>query len=180
MLTAVHASTALHQGFVPERSTDLIEVRQGLYLSDMARSLARSGFETSGGQWVDFQNWYKPHWVDTRVSWLTQINPSFGFIWGFSTGERAEKYRIDPGFRLGFLLQTQPSKHSVLAFGFSQVLGGRLQEKPCLADYGEIGGTQAVNCRLAATTLEPSETLKFLINERPAGVVQLGFNRSFH
>lgn len=180
LLASAHASNVLNQGFVPAPSTHLIEVRQGLYLSNLASSLGRSGFETAGGSWVDFQHWYRPRWVDTRVSWLTQVNPNLGLVWGLSTGERADKYSIQPGLRLGFLAQIQPSKQSVMALSYTTVLGGRMQEKTCLADYGDIGGQQVVNCRLAATTLEPSETLKFLINEKPSAVVQLGFSRTFN
>lgn len=47
------------------------------------------------------------------------------------------------------------------------MFGGRLKEKTCSADYGEIGGVQTVNCRLAASTLQPAETLQYLMNEKP-------------
>ena len=47
------------------------------------------------------------------------------------------------------------------------MLGGTLHEKSCSADYGQIGGVQEVNCRLAASTLPPAETLRYLLNEKP-------------
>lgn len=34
-----------------------------------------------------------------------------------------------------------------------------------MADYGEIGGMQEVNCRLAAEPIPPNETLQYLVNE---------------
>jgi hypothetical protein len=44
---------------------------------------------------------------------------------------------------------------------------GKLREKSCTADYGEIGGVQEVNCRMAASILPPSETLKYKFNDKP-------------
>lgn len=58
-------------------------------------------------------------------------------------------------------------KNAKLSFQSTFVpFGGRLKEKICIADYGDIGGVQRVNCRLEATELEPKETLKYLFNER--------------
>ena len=42
----------------------------------------------------------------------------------------------------------------------------RMVGRPCTADYGAIGGVQAVNCRLAASQLDPAETLRHLEQER--------------
>lgn len=49
----------------------------------------------------------------------------------------------------------------------TRILGGRLRERSCVANYGEIGGVQAVNCRLAASVLPPGQTLGYLFNDKP-------------
>jgi hypothetical protein len=36
-----------------------------------------------------------------------------------------------------------------------------------MADFGDVGGVEQVNCRLAATEMAPAETLKYLVNELP-------------
>jgi hypothetical protein len=54
-----------------------------------------------------------------------------------------------------------------------------MEEKTCVADYGDIGGIQAVNCRLAATALEPAETLQYLYNEKPSSYFRLGYQFNF-
>jgi len=172
---AAHADSAISKGQGFYQSTYLIEIAQDTALSLKARNLRSGGFETSGGSWVGFDRWYSTNWHDTRLSWITQVNRNFGVIWGLSTGERAEKYTIEPGLRLGFLYQAQPSKSSLLTVSGSTMLGGRLREKTCTADYGQIGGVQSVNCRLAATELPPSETLNYLLNEKTESLVHLRF-----
>jgi hypothetical protein len=176
----IQADNFLSQGHTFAQSTYLIEVSQDSPLSLKARGMRYGGFETSGGNWVGFDNWYSTEWRDTRLSWITQVNANLGLIWGLSSGERAEKYSIDSGLRLGFLFQTQPRKHSLLSISGSTVLGGRLREKTCTADYGEIGGVQTVNCRLAASVLEPSDTLNYLYNEKPESSVQIRYRLSFN
>lgn len=176
---SIRADAYLERGNSFLTSTYLIEVAQDTRLSLMVRGLRNGGFETSGGSWVGFDNWYSSSWHDTRLSWITQVSRNFGVIWGLSTGERAEKYTIDPGLRLGFLLQGQPSKQSLLSLSASTMLGGRLREKTCTADYGQIGGVQTVNCRLAASVLPPSETLNYLINEKPESSVRVQFKYSY-
>jgi hypothetical protein len=176
---AVGASNFLSSGHSLAQSTYLIELSQDSPLSLKARALRLGGFETSGGDWVGFNRWYSANWNDTRLSWMTQFSPNLGLLWGVSSGEKAEKYVIDPGVRLGFLFQTQPARHSLLTISASTVLGGRLREKSCTADYGDIGGVQQVNCRLAATLLEPSETLNYLHYEKPETTLQIRYRRSF-
>jgi len=39
-----------------------------------------------------------------------------------------------------------------------------MTEKTCSADYGQLGGIQTVNCRLAADVIPPEETLDYLVN----------------
>ena len=66
--------------------------------------------------------------------------------------------------KIGFILQHEFNEQSRISFSMTRLMAGGLKEKPCTADYGEIGGVQSVNCRLAATTLEPSATLQYLAN----------------
>jgi hypothetical protein len=155
------------------QATHLIGASQGSSLSDLAKSLGNGGLETSGGSQVRFDKWYAAEWVDIRLDFMTKISPRFGVLWGFSTGERGEKYTIDPSFKLGFLAVYPMSKRSKLSFSATTVIGGRFQERSCSADYGDIGGVQAVNCRMAATELEPAQTLSYLVNQDPSNRNQL-------
>lgn len=149
------------------KQTQLIEVRQD---SDLSRKLGQfrsGGFESSQGAWVSFHPWYSTAWKDTSIAWMTQLTPHLGLIWGGSTGERGEKYTIAPSLKLGAVFQTEPLKNTIFSIKATTLLGGTLKEKSCSADYGDIGGVQEVNCRLAASTLEPAETLKYLLNDKP-------------
>lgn len=148
-------------------STHLIEVSNGSELSKTAAAFRSGNFQTSGGKQVDFDKWYSTALSDTRLTWMTQMTPEFGLVWGMSTGERGEKYAIAPSVKLGFIYQTQLSRWSNFSIRASSVIGGRFREKSCTADYGDIGGVQLVNCRLAASNLQPAETLKYLIDALP-------------
>lgn len=163
------------------RSTSLIEVRQGSDLSSRMRGLRGQGFESAGGEPVDFSAWYSTRWTDMRVSWLTQLSTGTGLIWGLSTGERGAKYRISPSIKLGLIHQAHLGRRTTLTLRATTVLGGRLRESPCTADYGDIGGVQAVNCRLAASELEPAETLRHLFNDtsREQRQVSVLFSHAF-
>ncbi|WP_245525028.1 hypothetical protein [Mesorhizobium sp. M8A.F.Ca.ET.165.01.1.1] len=118
------------------------------------------------GSRVSFNQWYQTNWVDTHVDLMTQITQDTGILWGFGTGEQGEKYRIAPSLKLGFLTQLHPSANSILSLSFTTTFGGKLSEKPCQADYGDLG-TFSVNCRLAAGEMAPEETLKYLANAKP-------------
>ena len=149
------------------KQTQLIEVRQD---SDLSRKLGQfrsGGFESSHGAWVSFHPWYSTAWKDTGIAWMTQLTPHLGLIWGGSTGEHGEKYTIAPSLKLGAVFQMEPLKNTTFSIKATTLLGGTLKEKSCSADYGDIGGVQEVNCRLAASTLEPAETLKYLLNDKP-------------
>ena len=152
---------------VPAAATHWVEFTQGSELSKLVAGFRSGGFESAGGQWVGFDKWYRPKMVDTRLTWMTQLSPEFGVLWGASTGERAEKYTIAPSLKLGFVYQIKAGPRSHLSIRATSVIGGRLQERACTADYGEIGGVQQVHCRLAATELAPDQTLKYLINALP-------------
>lgn len=162
-------------------STYLIELQQGSDLSEKMGNLQGGSYETSDGRPVSFQRWYRTRWTDARITWMTQVTPNWGVIWGFSTGERGEKYEIQPSLKLGFAFQTSIDRTSSFSLKATTIIGGRLKEKPCSADYGEIGGVQTVNCRLAATEMEPSKTLDYLLDYAPRNrnVFLVQYRKSF-
>lgn len=151
----------------PAQATHWVELVQGSELSKRAAGFRAGGFDSATGQWVGFDKWYRPKMVDTRLTLMTQVAPDLGFIWGASTGEQAEKYRTSPSLKLGLVVQHKLSAHSGFSFRATSTLGGRFRERACVADYGDVGGVERVNCRLAATELAPSETLKYLVNALP-------------
>jgi len=161
--------------------TKLVEISQNNILSRQMLNVSMGGFELAGGQRVGFERWYKTTFQDTRVSWMTPITPDWGVIWGFSTGERGPKYSIDPSMKLGLVFNAPIDRKSRFSVKVSTVFGGRLQEKPCTADYGPIGGIQSVNCRLAASEMPPPQTLSYLFNSLPPDLHQLtvSFHKSF-
>ena len=167
---AADGSLAPWSGPLPDAgtgSTHLVELRQGGDLSRQMSSLRLGGYETAQGEQVDFARWYTTRWTDTRVGWMTQMTPHWGLLWGFGTGERAPKYRIAPSVKLGLLFTTQPTRDSQFTFRWTATLGGQLRERACSADYGAIGGVQQVNCRLAASTMAPADTLQYLVHAAP-------------
>lgn len=149
------------------QKTQLIGIQYGSALSRKVSSVRDQSYELSAGDLVRFDRWYGTQWQDMQLTWLTEVNSQLGLIWGMSTGEQGPKYRIDPSVQLGFLFQQPLSKLSAWSVRATTRLGGSLKEKTCVADYGDIGGVQSVNCRLAATELPPEETLKYLMNESP-------------
>jgi len=151
----------------PVSSTHLVEIAQGSELSKLASRYRDGGFESAGGQWVGFDKWYRPKWTDTRVTWMTQVSPEFGMLWGLSTGEQAEKYSISPSLKLGVVHQTKVGLNASFSVRATSVIGGRMNEKTCTANYGDIGGIEQVNCRLAASEMTPADTLKHLTNALP-------------
>ncbi|WP_126977715.1 hypothetical protein [Frigidibacter oleivorans] len=167
--------------FPEERRTNLVSLRQGGQRSTDVRSLRPGGYELSDGTRVRFRDWYSSDWEDLSILLLTQVTPDFGILWGVSTGESGPKYRIDPSLRLGFTRQWQVSPNAFLTLTASTILGGSVTEETCTADYGAIGGVQEVNCRLAASTLAPSETLQYLLDVPPYDrhVVTLSYRWNF-
>ncbi len=149
-----------------EWTTSLIDIHQGSPLSDRARGLGNGGYELQSGSWVSFSQWYHTNWVDMHVDLITQITENTGILWGFGTGERGDKYSVEPSLKLGFLTQIHPNPNSTLSLSVTSTIGGSLNEKPCVADYGDLG-TYSVNCRLAAGEMAPEETLKYLVNAKP-------------
>jgi hypothetical protein len=147
-------------------NTFLLDVYQGSHRSDVASGLARGGYELSDGSFVDFRDWYSPGFPDVTVLLLKQVSSDFAFIWGVSSGERGEKYRIEPALQLGFFYQFVPFENAVVSVKTTYPFFGQMREKTCEADYGAIGGVQTVNCRLAADLMPPEETLDYLVTIR--------------
>lgn len=152
-------------------NTDLVDVRVGGNLSDTVRDIARSGYELADGRRVGMRKWYTSPWKNMHVDFMTQLAPDAGVLWGVSSGEMGEKYRIDPALRLGLIKLFRTSENGVLSLRVVTTIGGRLREKTCSADYGQIGGRQTVNCRLAASPMAPRKTLSYLLKERPSDAV---------
>lgn len=144
-------------------ATHLLDVWVGSVRSDAVRSMQRGNFELADGTPMRFDNWYRPHIREVNLVMITQLTPSFGLLWGFSSGESGEKYQIMPGLHLGFAFQKAVTEQGTLSMQMLGMLGGRLQEHGCTANFGEIGGMVPVNCRLAATHLSPEETLRYLL-----------------
>jgi len=147
--------------------TYLIDLGQGSQLSQIMRAAQNGSFETSNGSLVSFKDWYSTSWTDARFAVLTQLEPWLGIVWGASTGEYGQKYAIDPSLKIGVVVRSEIDKTSSISFKATTIIGGSLREKSCIADYGEIGGIQKVNCRLAASSLAPNDTLQYLYNMSP-------------
>ncbi|WP_304616334.1 hypothetical protein [Paracoccus sp. (in: a-proteobacteria)] len=143
--------------------THLIDIRTGSARSDLVRRIRSGGYELADGTPLSLRVWYLPDMPELTVMMLTEVTPSFGITWGFSTGEGARKYSIAPALHLGFSAHHALSPNAVLSLSAGTVLGGRLSERPCDADYGPFG-VMPVNCRLAASTLPPEETLDYLLD----------------
>lgn len=150
-----------------QETTYLVGAQFGSALSQQASQVRSQGYESAAGHWVGMDPWYRSTWKDLRLTWMTQLNRDSGFIWGLGTGERGEKYAIAPSLKFGFVQQASVGTKAVLSLRATTVLGGRISEKSCTADYGEVGGTQEVNCRMAASPMPPAETLKYLMNGSP-------------
>lgn len=163
-------------------ATNLIEIKQGSELSNKMVAYRMDSYELSNGAPLSLKNWYTPTFTDVRVTYMTQVHQKVGIIWGFSTGEKAQKYRVDPSIKLGLVFRNEFDKTSSLSLRGTTILAGRLHESACTADYGEIGGVQQVNCRMAASPMQPSQTLQYLHNEKPYNynTLWLQFTKNFY
>lgn len=93
------------------------------------------GYELSGGP-VNIKGWYTPAYVNTRVAYITQVQPKVGLIWGFSAGENAQKYTLDPSLKLGIVFRQKLDRPSFLLLRGGTILAGRLRESaPALAYF---------------------------------------------
>ncbi|MFD1808467.1 hypothetical protein ACFSHQ_11075 [Gemmobacter lanyuensis] len=127
--------------------------------TDYVTGFARGGYELSDGTPIRMRPWYRAGLRDLNVTLLTSITPDFGVMWGMGLGDRGPKYRINPSLRLGLIWQTRVGRDSWLTLRATTDLGGRIRERPCTADYGDLGGVQPVNCRLAASPCRPIRRL---------------------
>lgn len=143
--------------------THLLDFRIEWSRWETARSLGDGGYELSNGDWVSFEDWYDVKRPPLTVQFLTSLRPDLGLIWGITTGSRAEKIALYPGVQLGLIHQRRLGP-GYLTLSASTLIGGSMREKTCTADYGDIGGIQQVNCRLAADILAPEDTLDYLVN----------------
>lgn len=148
-------------------------------LSQEISSVAHQRSFLSDGSTYSLERYYGSDWKDVRLVFLSPLSEEFGVFWGVGTGERGEKYSIDPSLTLGFLQAWQLDRHSSFAVSLKVVVGGALSETSCTADYGAIGGVQEVNCRLADSFLPPEQTLDFLFDEEPADRFDLSLNYTF-
>jgi len=160
--------------------TFLMDVYTGSSRSALIKEVADGGYELADGTPLRFEAWYTSRVPDISIVFLTEVSEGFGLIWGMSTGERGDKYRIAPAVKLGFILQKELFPNAVLSFSATTVIGGRLSERTCTADYG-IFGKEQVNCRLAATEMAPHQTLSYLLSKRgrDESRVTLTFNWRF-
>lgn len=147
-----------------ENKPYLIDIRIGTGLSATAKSLGKTQFELMDGRIQTLREFYQLQMPSIGASIAYDLNDTSAVILGFDTGERGKKYTIDPAIRLGFYVSYNISTNTKIEAISHFIVGGNLREKACLGDYGDIGGIQSVNCRLAATPLPPEETLKFLSN----------------
>lgn len=163
-----------------ELQTSIVDMHQGSELTEMARHLESGGYELAHGRWQSFYAWYHTDWPEVRVDMLTQFSPDFGILWGVGTGEFGQKFNIEPSVKLGVIAQAHPVPNGTLSLSFSTILGGRLLEQPCTADYGDIGGVQQVNCRLAASPISPKDTLPLLLDVNPERFrIMLSYHATF-
>lgn len=154
-------------------ATYLLDIQQGTELSGRVANVRGHDYESAYGETISMRKWYSTRWTDAQISFLTQVNKKLGFIWGFSTGEKGEKYEISPSLKIGFIFSTNVFGNDLLSIRGHRIFFGALTEKSCVANYGDVGGVREVNCRLAATWLPPEETLRYNFDERPRNRSQL-------
>lgn len=143
--------------------TYLLDIYAGSARSEQVSAVRTGSYELADGEVVRFDDWYAPVIPDLTVLMLTEVSDDFGIIWGVSFGERGEKYRIEPALHLGLTWRLRLSETATLSTSLQTLIGGRLRERSCSADYG-IFGVSEVNCRLAASLLPPEETLSYMFD----------------
>lgn len=143
-------------------STHLVGFSLDTPQSQFVRSAAQNGFELSEGGVVDLNGWYSPDVPNFSATFLTQLNPDIDLVWGAAIGERGPKYRLGPEATLGLVMRRKLGRNTAVQVDVYGQYGGALRESACVGDYGDLGGLQQVNCRLAASILPPDETLAYL------------------
>lgn len=165
------ASPALSQSFLDK--THILDIRLDLTHWSTAQDLSRGGYELSDGTWVSFKDWYSLNHRPFTAMFLTELDRGWAVTWGLTTGSKAEKLQLEPGLNLGVIHQKKWGP-GYLTLSLSTVLWGDFGEKTCSADYGDIGGVQEVNCRLAADIIAPEETLDYLIDVKGYEASRIG------
>jgi hypothetical protein len=123
------------------------------------------------GSMKNLRPYFRPvnNWQDTEVMFYTRLIDSnrarLDVLWGGSTGQEAQKMYVQPSARVGLFFAAAPTDTFLINAKFTTVVaGGRTIERPCMADYGQIVGVQAVKCSLASSVLPPAQTLAYLQN----------------
>lgn len=150
--------------------TRLAGISMGSSFESTISRAARGSYELEGGRRQSFDNWYASDWRDLSAVFETRLDGLEGdawFVWGISTGERGEKYRVAPSLIVGYERVWTVEESAFFTIGLRAKLAGRLDEDPCTATYSLVQGPVAVNCRLAASPLPPDETLDYLWDEAP-------------
>lgn len=175
------ACAAPGQAYAFMEDTQLLDLRTGNPMSSSVQAYGDRGYELSDGTQLRFGDWYRPDVPEVNIRFLTMVRPDLGLIWGFGTGEEGGQYEIQPSLHLGVVTEREVSPSERLSLSVTGVIGGNLGERPCVAGYGDLGGTRTVNCRLAATTMRPAETLNYLFDESPTDRlrVSIGYRLEF-
>ena len=145
------------------RGSSLIDASMGAGNSAIFQQFATTGYELEDGTYQSLSGFYGNDWRDVRLVALTPVTQDTSVIWGGSTGERGDKYYVMPSVEVGLSHSQTLGDQGTLNLTGRLRLGGQGRELPCEANF-TLGGTKTVNCRLAAGTLRPEETLKFLIS----------------
>lgn len=147
-------------------TTSLAGAWAGSSRSSLAASLGVGGYELSDGTRVSFRQWYQPRIQTMNLLFRSEVAEGTDLVWGVATAESGKKYRISAGVWLGLHHQARLGRNATLSASLLTLVGGGLHERPCQADYGELGGGVSVNCRLAASALPPDQTLDYLVRAR--------------
>lgn len=175
MAVSFLCTPALSAEVVFLEDTRLSNVELGSSFEALILRTSQRSFELESGQTQNFKDWYSSKWKDFSITFENPISQNSWIYWGFSTGETAEKYIISPSIILGLERNWEINNQSFSTVTIKGKLGGNLREKPCMATYSLIDGTTVVNCRLAASILAPSETLKYLWDDEPADRLIISF-----
>lgn len=161
----IGAKAAHAEGAMIGVSTRILDITDDIPKAGYARDFQLGGFELAQGEYKSFEDWYARDYPSIYVEGLTSIRKDLAVNWGVSTGEKGDKYKIDPSVKIGLQYLHEIDRDSEWIVSAFRYLGGGFREKTCTADYGSVGGLQEVNCRLAASELAPEETLKYLVRD---------------
>jgi len=154
-----------------ERSITVFDIHQGDPLSDLALSYSQEGYQLStlgGGGWQSMAPFYATHWREVTAKALLTLDADHGIVFGVTSGEAGEKYKIDPGIILGFIAQSHPRPQGTLSLSVNTSLFGHMTEYPCQGDFGDLGDDITVNCRLAASPISIEDGLAQLVDQDPS------------